>query len=143
MEIGVQRTARPTQIGARSRVQVGRVTPCAPTRDHKPSITYTGDRSPEISGRAKSRAWEEAWGAALPLASTWALALVAAWPLPTLSRWDWLSEWQWASALVFPLLPRQRYRPDPNRRRCLVGPRLRIESKRYAQLSCSKHRGSR
>jgi len=29
MEIGVQRTARPTQIGARSRVQVGRVTPCA------------------------------------------------------------------------------------------------------------------
>ena len=33
---------------------------------------------PEIFGRAKSRAWEEAWAAALPLALTWALALVAA-----------------------------------------------------------------
>jgi hypothetical protein len=65
MEIGVQRTARPTQIGARSRAQVGRVTPCAPTKDHKPSITYTDHGSPEIFGGAKSRAWEEAWDAAL------------------------------------------------------------------------------
>ena len=93
MEIGVQRTARPTQIGARSRVQVGRVTPCTPTRDHKPSITYTGDRSPEISDTARSRVWEEAWDAALLLAPTWASASVGAWPLPTLLQWGWLLAW--------------------------------------------------
>ena len=44
---------------------------------------YTDHRSPEIFGRAKSRAWEEAWDAALPLAQTWVLASVAAW------QWGW------------------------------------------------------
>jgi hypothetical protein len=29
-------------------------------------------------------AWAEAWGAALPMAPTWALASVAAWQLPML-----------------------------------------------------------
>ena len=44
--------------------------------------TYTGDRSPEIFGTAKSMAAAEAWDAALPLAPTWVLASVAALPLP-------------------------------------------------------------
>jgi hypothetical protein len=32
----------------------------------------------------------KAWAAALPMAPTWALASVAAWPLPRLLQWGWL-----------------------------------------------------
>ena len=78
----------------------------------------------EIFCREKSRAWAEAWGAALAMALIWALASVAASPLPMLLQWGWLlawrslSEWQLASASVCLLLPQQRYRPDPNHTHC-------------------------
>ena len=88
----------------------------------------------------KSRAWAEAWGAALPLAPLWVLGSVAAWlsAMPLRLRWGW----QWASALVFPRSPRRKYRPDPNHTHYLVDPQRRIESKRCGPPSYSKHRGS-
>jgi hypothetical protein len=42
--------------------------------------------------------------------------------------WGSPSEWQSASASVCLLPPQQGCRHDPNHRRCLEGPRLRIES---------------
>jgi hypothetical protein len=76
------------------------------------------------------RSWEEALDAVSPLARFWAWALVAA----LLLLWGWQlawqspSEWQWAPASVYLLPPQQRCRPDPNHKRCLEGPRIRIES---------------
>ena len=93
----------------------------------------------------------EAWGAALLMAPTWVLASVAAWRLPMLLRWlagvavcgcgGRASRSQWASASVYLLPPQQGYRPAPNHRRCLEGPRFRIESKRCGPPSYSRHRG--
>ena len=45
------------------------------TKDYKP---YSPSPTPKILGTAKSTAWAEAWDAALLMAPTWALALVAA-----------------------------------------------------------------
>ena len=36
----------------------------------------------------------EAWDAALPMAPTWVLASVVAWPLPKLLQWGWLLAWR-------------------------------------------------
>jgi hypothetical protein len=45
----------------------------------------------------------EAWDAALPLAQTWVMGSVAAWPLPMLLQWGWL--WAWPSPSEKPILP--------------------------------------
>ena len=58
------------------------------------------DRSPEIFGREKSRAWAKAWGAALAMAPTGVLASAAASPLPMLLQWGWLLAWGSRSALA-------------------------------------------
>jgi hypothetical protein len=55
--------------------------------------------------------------------------------------WRSLSEWQLASASAYLLPPQQRYRPDPNHRRCLEGRRLRIESNQCEQRSYSTYPG--
>lgn len=79
-------------------------------------------------------AWAKAWGAALAMAPTWALASVAAWLSAMLL--------QWALALVCPRLPRREYQPDPNHTRYLVDPDRHIESKQCEQRRYSKHRDS-
>ena len=68
------------------------------------------DRSPEIFGREKSRAWAKAWGAALAMAPTGVLASAAASPLPMLLQWGWLLAWgsQWRSRSALALGSRLR-----------------------------------
>ena len=91
--------------------------------------------------------WAEAWGVALLTAQLWVLASVVAWELPMLLQWGWplawrsLSPWLLASASVYLLPPQQRCRPVPNHRRCLEGPRCRIESKRCGPPSYSRQLG--
>jgi hypothetical protein len=74
---------------------------CAPGRILPTGITDAGyklitdHRLLENFAEAKiSRAWAEVWAAALLLAPTWALASVAAWPLPMLLQWGWLLVWR-------------------------------------------------
>jgi hypothetical protein len=94
-------------------------------------------------------AWAEAWGAALPMAPTWVLGSVAVWlsAMPMPLQWGWLLAWrsplelQWASASVYLLLPRRKYRPAPNHRHYLVGLDRRIASKQYGRPRHSRHRG--
>ena len=95
MEIGVQRDCPPYPKSARVRVcsQGASLRARRPwTTNHR--LPITGGRSPEISGTTKSRAWAEAWGAALEMAPTWVLASAAAWPLPMLLQWGWLLAWR-------------------------------------------------
>ena len=93
MEIGVQRTRLPKSARVRVCSQGASLRARRPrTTNHR--LPITGDRSPEISGTAKSRAWAEAWGAALAMAPTWVLASVAAWLLPMLLQWGWLLAWR-------------------------------------------------
>ena len=94
MEIGVQRTC-PPYPNRRAFACVGRARHSVRAdKGHKPSITYTGHRSPEIFGTTKSMAAAEVWDAALPMAPTWVLASVAASPLPRLLQWGWLLAWR-------------------------------------------------
>ena len=48
----------------------------------------------EFPVRRDSMASAEAWGAALRMAPTWALASVVAWELPMLLQWGWPLAWR-------------------------------------------------
>ena len=92
----------------------------------------------------RSRAWAEAWGAALVMVPTWVLASVVAW---LLRQWDWLLVWV-ASGRC-----RCRRRCTSSHRSKNIDPpptihvvwrtrSRRIESNRCEQPSYSRHRGS-